>query len=60
MLDKTTNAGFISPGEAIPWTLTLHHSATSTSAAFDIAITDLLAGTGLDLVPGTVTVSAGQ
>ncbi len=59
VLDKTTNAGFIAPGEAVPWTLTLRHDATSTSAAFDITIQDLLAGTGLDLVAGSVVVSRG-
>ncbi|HEX2891099.1 isopeptide-forming domain-containing fimbrial protein [Vineibacter terrae] len=59
VLDKATNAGFIAPGEAVPWTLTLRHDATSTSAAFDITIQDLLAGTGLDLVAGSVIVSRG-
>ncbi|WP_131857226.1 DUF11 domain-containing protein [Bosea sp. BK604] len=59
VLSKATNAGFVAPGEAIPWTLTLQHAAGSTSAAFDILITDLLAGTGLDLIAGTVTVNRG-
>ena len=59
VLVKTTNAGFIAPGEAVPWTLTLSHAAGSTSAAFDIVIDDVLAGTGLVLVPGTVAVSRG-
>lgn len=59
VLTKVTNAGFVAPGEAVPWTLTLQHAAGSTSAAFDILIEDLLAGTGLDLIAGTVVVNRG-
>lgn len=56
MLAKSVE-GFARPGETAPYTLVLSHSATSTAAAYDVTLADLLATAGLSLVSGSVTVS---
>jgi large repetitive protein len=49
--------GFARPGETAPYTLVLGHAGTSTAAAYDVTLADLLATAGLSLVPGSASVS---
>ncbi len=49
--------GFARPGETAPYTLVLGHAGTSTAAAYDVTLADLLATAGLSLVPGSASVT---
>ncbi len=59
VIDKTVPPAFLRPGETVTYTVTLSHAAGSTAAAYDIVLADLLSDPYLDLVPGSVTASAG-
>jgi fimbrial isopeptide formation D2 family protein/uncharacterized repeat protein (TIGR01451 family) len=59
VLDKQAPPQFVQPGETIAYTVTLVHDASSTAAAYDIVLTDLLADPNLELVVGTVTTDVG-
>ncbi len=57
VVTKLASVSSVDGGDAITYTIELDHSDDSTSAAFDIDLTDLLSDAGLNLVSGTVTVT---
>lgn len=54
---KTPSPELVHTGETTTYTVTVSHDATSTSAAYDITLADLLADSHLTLVAGSVTIN---
>ncbi len=57
---KAASTTDLAPGDTFTYTLTVTHDAASTSSAFDLSITDLLADPLISLVPASVVVVGGS
>ncbi|MFK7738055.1 MAG: beta strand repeat-containing protein [Pirellulaceae bacterium] len=57
---KSSTPNSAPPGSTIPYTIQVQHNAASTAGAYDLAISDLLSDTNLELIPGTVSTSHGS
>lgn len=59
-LDKSAPPDYVLPGDTVSYRVTLSHSPGSTAPAYGVVLTDLLADPNLELIPGTVTTTAGS
>jgi len=58
VIDKQAPAGPFDAGDTVPYTIVLTNTGANVSTAYDIVIADLLADLDLDLIPGTVAITA--
>lgn len=54
---KAANVTDADAGDEIEFTLTVTHTANSSGPAYDVILQDMLADTGLDLIPNTATLT---
>jgi uncharacterized repeat protein (TIGR01451 family)/fimbrial isopeptide formation D2 family protein len=59
-LSNSSTPSSAPPGSIVSYTIQVQHDAASTADAYDLAISDLLSDTNLDLVPGSVSTSHGS
>lgn len=58
-LQKTTPATLTNSNRLIPYTFTIDHDGTSTSNAYNITIGDILVGTSMTYIPGSLQHTSG-
>ncbi|MCB2179598.1 DUF11 domain-containing protein [bacterium] len=58
LLSKKINKSTAAPGETVTYTLTVSHTADSTSNGFDLVLIDLMPA-GVSYVPGTLALESG-